>query len=603
MFTEEYRETLIRNRIKVIAIIVIVAFGIMVLRLGYLQIMQRDYYVKKSTGNRLHPVRLTPPRGMIYDRHNDTPIVNNETAFDVCILPDKEDYIWKTNARKNLILSKLGINPEDISKKLKESRCKSYEPIVIKENIDSSLAAFISENNLHLPELIVRARPSRNYENIAPHIIGYTAPVNEEDLRNGYAMSDMIGRTGLESTYEKYLRGDLGWRMVEVNTFGQVVRELPLPTNVQTGQNLYLTLDRYLQKSAEEIMRDKTGVLIAMDPRDGGILAMVSKPDFDPSIFTSGNSTDEKNLVMNDPNKPLLNRAIMGEYPPGSTFKIISATAALTEGKITEHTYFHCSGGVYIGNRFFRCHSVHGSVSIREALPKSCNSFFYNVAYRAGLTVPLLHKYAKMFGLGDKTGIDLPGEKKGNIPEKSRYSTDNVNMVIGQGAVLVTPIQMANVISVIANRGFSYKPHFVDYSKSPQKRDLSDKNGTEDSYENSEITKPEILVDIRDKVPIEVIDLIRDSLLNVAKTGLCKYAKIRDINICGKTGTAQNPHGKAHAWYIGFAPYENPRIVVVALVENSGLGSENAAPVAGQMFAHYFKREVKLEDTTVAFKR
>lgn len=603
MFTEEYRETLIRNRLKVITTIVIIAFSIMLLRIGYLQIMRKNYYIKKATGNRLHPVRLTPPRGMIYDRYGDTPLVDNETAFDVCILPDKEDYIWKMDARRSLIFNKLGIRPEDISKKIKENRGRRYEPIVIKENIDSYLAAFVSENNLHVPELIVRARPARNYEKIAPHIIGYTAPVNEEDLQNGYAMNDMIGRTGLESSYEKYLRGDLGWRMVEVNTFGQVVRELPLPTNVRTGENLYLTLDRYLQRSAEEIMQDKTGVLMALDPRDGGILAMVSKPDFDPSIFTSGNSCEERTIVMNDPNKPLLNRAIMGEYPPGSTFKIISATAALTEGKITEHTYFHCSGGIAIGNRFFRCHSVHGSVSIREALPKSCNVFFYNVAYRTGLTVELLSKYARMFGLGDKTGIDLPGERKGNIPEKSIYKTDNVNMVIGQGAVLVTPIQMANVISVIANRGFSYKPHFVDYSKSPQKRNLNGENEQEQSSENSVIKKPEILVDLRDKVPVEVIDLIRDSLLNVAKNGLCKYAKIRDINICGKTGTAQNPHGKPHAWYIGFAPYENPRIVVVALVENSGLGSENAAPVAGQLFAHYFKREVKSETTTVALKR
>ncbi len=603
MFTEEYRETLIRNRLKIISIIVIVAFSIMISRIGYLQIMRRNYYVKKATGNRLHPIRLTPPRGMIYDRYGDTPLVDNETAFDVCILPDKENYIWKLDARRSLILDKLSIRPEDISKKIKENKGRNYEPIVIKENIDSSIAAFISENNLHVPELIIRARPARNYEKIAPHIIGYTAPVNEEDLQNGYAMSDMIGRTGLESAYEKYLRGDLGWRMVEVNTFGQIVRELPLPQNIQTGQNLYLTLDRYLQKSAEEIMNDKTGVLIALDPRDGGVLAMVSKPDFDPGIFRAGNSCEERNLVMNDPNNPLLNRAIMGEYPPGSTFKIISATAALTEGKITENTYFHCSGGISIGNRFFRCHSVHGSVSIREALPKSCNVFFYNVAYRTGLTVQLLNKYAKMFGLGDKTGIDLPGERKGNIPEKSRYKTDNVNMVIGQGAVLVTPIQMANVISVIANRGFSYKPHFVDYSKSPQRRYTNDKNEQNQTNEDNIINKPEILVDLRDKVPMEVIDLIRDSLLNVAKNGLCKYAKIRDINICGKTGTAQNPHGKPHAWYIGFAPYEDPRIVVVALIENSGLGSENAAPVAGQMFAYYFKREVKTETTTVALER
>jgi penicillin-binding protein 2 len=601
MFTEESREIIVRNRLKIIMLIIIAGFCIVFFRLGYLQIMRKDYYVRRSAGNRLHPVRLTPPRGMIYDRNGNVPIVDNETAFDVCVLPDKEDYIWRSDSRRKLIFEKLGIRPEDISMMLKESSDRIYEPVVIKENVDSYTAAYIGENNAHFPELIIKARPARNYEKIAPHIVGYTAPVSEEDLQNGYAMNDFIGRSGLEGAYEKYLRGDLGWRMVEVNTYGQVVRELPLPTDVKTGNNLYLTLDRNLQVKAEEIMQDKTGVLIAIDPRDGGVLAMVSKPDFDPGIFINADTGKEKSLLMKDENKPLLNRAIMGEYPPGSTFKIISATAALTEGKITEQTYFHCAGGLYVGNRMFRCHKAggHGSVSIREALPKSCNVFFYNTAYRAGLTVPLIHKYAQMYGLGSKTGIDLPGEKKGNIPDQSKYRSDNVNMVIGQGAIVVTPLQMANVISVLANRGFSYKPHFVDYSKSPQKP--IGNNETENTYGNSEINKPQILVDLRDKVPMEVIDLIRDSLLDVAKVGLCKDAKINDIKTCGKTGTAQNPHGEAHAWYIGFAPYDNPRIVVVALVENSGLGSENAAPIAGLMFAHYFKREIKTDKTSVTY--
>jgi penicillin-binding protein 2 len=294
----------------------------------------------------------------------------------------------------------------------------------------------------------------------------------------------------------------------------------------------------------------------------------------------------------------------MGEYPAGSTFKIISATAALAEGKITENTYFTCRGSVYIGNRSFRCHKAggHGSVNVREALSKSCNVFFYNVAYRAGLSVPLIHKYADMYGLGKKTGVDLPGEKKGNIPSESRYRTDNVNMVIGQGAILVTPLQMANVISVLANRGFSYKPHLVDYSKMPQKPKRRDE--TEAEAQNSQKdNKPEILADLRDKVPIEIIDLIRDSLVGVAKTGLNKDAKLKDIQTCGKTGTAQNPHGKPHAWYMGFAPYENPKIVVVALLENVGLGSENAAPVAGQLLSYYFYGDTQTEKQTVAFNR
>jgi penicillin-binding protein 2 len=611
MFTGEYRETVIRGRLRFIMVIIITCFGILLLRVGYLQIMCNSYYVRKSIGNRLHPVRLIPPRGMIYDRYGKVPIVDNETSFDVCIAPDKEDYVWRMDARRKMILDKLGLTPEYISQKLAESRGRVYEPVVVKENVDTYTAAFIGENNSHVPEFIVRARPSRKYEKIAAHIIGYTGSANEEDIQNGYAMNDLIGKSGLEAEYEKYLRGGLGWRMVEVNTFGQVVRELPLPTSAEPGGNLYLTLDSNLQKKAEEVMVDKTGVLLAIDPRDGGILAMVSKPDFDPDIFLGGGSSEERLRVMKEPDKPMLNRAVMGEYPPGSTFKIISATAALAEGKITENTYFTCRGSVYVGNRSFKCHKAggHGTVSIREALAKSCNVFFYNTAYRAGLSVPLIHKYADMYGLGKKTGIDLPGERKGNIPLESRYRTDNVNMVIGQGAVLATPLQMANVISVLANRGFSYKPHLVDYSKmqtsfrratEEQNRLISNDESETDTQNGQKDNKPEIFVDLRDKVPVEIIDLIRTSLVGVAKSGLNLDADLKNIQTCGKTGTAQNPHGKPHAWYMGFAPYENPRIVVVALIENVGFGSENAAPIAGQLLSYFFYGDTKSEKVSVA---
>jgi penicillin-binding protein 2 len=612
MFDDEYRENIVRGKLRFIMSIIIVGFGILLLRLGYLQIVCNSYYIKKATGNRLHPVRLIPPRGVIYDRDAKTPIVDNETAFDIYIAPDNENYVWRIDTCREMILEKLELTPQNISDKLKESRNSNSEPVIIKENVDSYIAAYIGENNSHAPEFIVRAKPIRKYEKTASHIIGYTAPVTEEDVQNGYAMNDVIGRSGLEAEYERFLRGDLGWKMVEVNTFGQVVRELPLPDNTESGQNLYLTLDRNLQKKAEEIMQDKGGVLIALDPRDGGILAMVSKPDFDPDIFINGQSNNEKNEVMKDPSKPMLNRAIMGEYPPGSTFKIISATAALTEGRITENTCFSCAGSVYIGNRSFRCHKSggHGTLNISGALPKSCNVFFYNTAYRAGLSVSMIHKYAQMFGLGKKTGIDLPGEKKGSVPDKSQYRSDNVNMVIGQGPILVTPLQMACVISTLANRGFAYKPHLIDYSKLPLKsRSQSEFDSEEQSDQlipsgQTKENKPDILVDLRDKVPMEIIDLIRNSLTNVAKTGLTKDSKeLKNVNICGKTGSAQNPHGDTHAWYIGFAPFENPRIVVVALIENAGLGSENAAPVAGQLLSYFLYGDIPTDKISVAVNR
>ncbi len=568
---EEIIENLTRRKLRFIMIMVVCIFCILILRLGYLQIINNRYYIKKSTVNRLRPTRLMPPRGMMYDRYGRIPIVDNETAFDVLIMADKKDFVLKTDIWRQRALERLGLKSEDIIRKINEAKNTSNEPIVIKENIDKDTVAYLAENSSHIPEFIIRVRSARRYENIAPHVIGYIAPVNEEDIKKGYALTDVKGKTGIEAEYEDYLKGNPGWKMVEVNTFGHVVRELPIPDDIEPGKNLYLTLDIELQKRAEQILEGKTGAIVALDPRDGGILAMASAPSFSPHAFINGNMIKERNQIMKDPENPLLNRAIMGKYPPGSTFKIITATAALTEGCIDENTRYFCGGGVMIGNRWFRCHKPggHGSVNIYEALPKSCNVFFYDTAFRGGLTVSLLHKYARMYGLGDKTGVDLPGEAGGYIPEKSIYPADRVNMAIGQGAILVTPLQMANVMSVIANHGFSYKPHVVNRMKLLHE-------------------KPEILVDLRDKVSINTIEIIRNALKNVAKHGLNKDAKLKGIDTCGKTGTAQNPHGDEHSWFIGFAPFDNPKIVVAVIVENAGRGSEVAAPIAGQIFEQYF---------------
>lgn len=571
--TDEISGNLIRRKLRLVMILIIAGFCVLVVRLGYLQIICTKYYAKRSEENRIRPVRLIPPRGVLYDRYGKEPLANNETAFDVCISPTKADSLWSVDERRLESLRRLGLKPEDILKKLEESRSAGLEPVVIKEDVDKDAVAYLAENGSHIPELIIRARPKRNYKRFAAHIIGYTAPVVEADLKNGYALTDVIGKAGVEAEYEEYLRGDLGWQMVEVNTFGHVVRDLPLPFEAKPGRNLNLTLDLALQKKAEALLEGKIGAVVAIDPRNGGILAMVSKPDFDPNIFTSIRSEKVWNELVNGTDKPLLNRAIMGEYPPGSTFKIVTATTGLEEGIIDEATRFYCNGTFRFGNRIFRCHKAggHGYMSIHEALPKSCNVFFYNVAQK-GVTVSMMHKYALMYGLGKRTGIDLPGERHGFIPGISEYPGDKINMAIGQGKVLVTPLQMANLISVIANSGFSYKPHIVSLP-----------NGTQDY-------KPEILVDLRGQVSSKTLGIIRNALINVAKTGLNREANLKDIQTGGKTGTAQNPHGDEHAWFIGFAPFDNPEIVIAVLVENAGRGSDVAAPIAGQILAEYFHR-------------
>jgi penicillin-binding protein 2 len=575
--TDEVSSNLIRRKLHFIMIVIIVGFCVLVVRLGYLQIVCTKYYTSRSEDNRIRPVRLTPPRGVLYDRYGKEPLADNETVFDVCVAPTKADYLWNLSERRREALLRLNLAPEEILEKLNASRAAVFEPVVIKEDVDKDIAAYLAESGSHIPEIIIRARPRRCYKNLAAHVIGYTAPVGREDLKNGYVLSDVIGKAGVEAQYEEDLKGDMDWKMVEVNAFGHIVRDLPLPVKAEPGHSLNLMLDLKLQRKAEALLegtrdpagRSCRGAIIAMDTRSGEILAMASKPDFDPNIFAGGCSEADWNELISSRDNPLLNRAVMGEYPPGSTFKIVTATAALESGKINENTRFYCNGKFHLGNWTFRCHKPdgHGSVDIRRALAESCNVFFYNVAHQKGVTVSMMHKYALMYGLGKKTGIDLPGERWGFVPKIGRFPGDKINMCIGQGELLVTPLQMANLICVIANRGFSYKPHIVNQSRGH---------------------KPEILIDLRSQVSRETIEVIRNALKDVVGRGSSQQANLPDHQTAGKTGSAQNPHGDEHAWFIGFAPFDGPEIAVVVIVENAGRGSEVAAPMAGQIFAEYF---------------
>lgn len=589
--TGEIQDNLIRRKLLFIMTVIIIGFCALVVRLGHLQIVCTRYYTRRSEDNRIRPVRLIPPRGVLYDRYGKDgkePLADNETAFDVCIAPTKAaaGHLQNMDERRHEAFRRLGLVPEDtlkeLEKKLRGGRAATFEPVVIKENVDKDIAAYIAESNAHMPEIIIRARPKRRYRRLAAHSIGYTAPVSREDLKNGYVLNDAIGKSGIEAQYEKYLKGDLGWKMVEVDAFGHIVRDLPsedghFHVSGQPGRNLNLTLDTALQRKAENLLEDKVGAIIAMDPRNGEILAMASKPDFDPNIFTGSFSEKDWNEIINGHDKPLLNRAIMGEYPPGSIFKIITATAALEEGKINKNTLFYCNGRFRLENwsRPFRCHepSGHGYVNIHKALVESCNVFFYNVAHKKGVTIPIMHKYALMYGLGKKTRIDLPGERQGSVPETGQNLGDKLNVCIGQGELLVTPLQMASLICVIANRGFSYKPRIVDLSKQPS---------LQQNY------KPEFLVDLRKQISSETIDIIRHALKGVVKRGSSRQANLPDYHTAGKTGSAQNPHGNEHAWFIGFAPFDKPEIAVAVVIENAGRGSEVAAPIAGQIFAQHF---------------
>ena len=572
--TDEISDNLIRHRLYLILTVVIVGFCVLIVRLGYLQIVCARYYTKRSEDNRIRPVRLAPPRGVVYDRSGMVPLADNKIAFDVCMAPSNVEGFESMGERGCEAFKQLDFTPAEYEnvlnrlKELKKSSVAAFDLVVIKKDVAMDAAAYLAENNSHIPEIVIRARPKRRYREVAAHVIGYTALVDEKDLEDGYVLSDVIGKDGVEAVYEEYLRGDLGWKMVEVDVFGRIVRDLPYAVKAEPGCSVSLTLDLDLQKKAEALLDGKIGAIIAMDPRNGEILAMASKPDFNANTLTSNWSESS-----NDPARPFLNRAIMAEYPPGSTFKIIVAAAALEEGKINENVRFHCNGRYYLENwsRPFKCHKIsgHGSMNIHEALVESCNVFFYNLAHKQGVTVPLMHKYATMYGLGKKTGIDLPGERQGLVPNTGKYPGDKINMCIGQGKLLVTPLQMANVICVIANRGISYKPRII---RQPQN------------------SRPEISIDLRGQVSLRTIDTIRSALIGVVKRGYSRQASLPDHQSAGKTGSAQNPHGDEHAWFIGFAPCDRPEIAVAIVVENAGRGSEIAAPIAGQMFAEHFYR-------------
>lgn len=563
-------------------ILVSVGFGILVLRFGYLQIVSFRYYTKCSKDNSIQPIRLIPPRGMLYDRHGDERIVDNQIAFDVCIAPGKADPLTiqslNYDSHRRELLRMLEVSTNDIMAKLYEKEFDKSMPLIIKEDVEKGIAAYVAENSSRMQEIVVHARAKRHYSGLAAHVVGYTSQVDKSDLVKGYEPNDVMGKAGVEWEYEKYLKGELGWRMMEVNAYGHVVRDLKIAAGAEPGQNLDLTLDMALQRKAEELLLDKSGVVVALDPRTGEVLVMASKPSFDPN-----NVKKDWNKLINRPDKPLLNRAIMGEYPPGSTFKIVTTTAGLQEGKIDENTAFYCNGRFHLGRWTFRCHKLsgHGTVNTHSGLVQSCNVFFYNVAYNRGVTVDLMHKYATMYNLGKKTGIDLPGERAGFIPSEGQYAGDSVNMAIGQGRTLVTPLQMANLISIVANRGFSYTPHVV--------RDPSG-------------TPPKMLVDIRDKVSPRTFNFIRDALYEIVERGATQQANVDGFHSAGKTGTAQNPHGDEHAWFVGFAPFDNPQIAIAVVVENAGKGALFAAPIAGEIFKEYFKKErsmmTKKQETT-----
>jgi len=590
-----------RQRFKIAFAVVLVALSLLLVRLWYLQVIKGPELRQRSENNSVRLRKINSLRGMILDTSGNI-LVDNQTSFDLIFIPNRpEDKKYAGPALSALYASRSWELPEGLSM---IEKAHPFIPSKIDKNISREKLAMIETHTLELPGVAVEVVPIRKYlagEMIA-HIVGYVNEVSQEELEksNGmYSPGDMVGKYGIEKYYDAYLRGKNGAEQVEVNALGKAVRVLgkidPTP-----GYNLVLTIDANLQKVAWEAMKGKSGAVVAMDPRDGSIYAMVSSPGFDPNLFNGGISTANWNALARDPNHPMEQRAISGQYPPGSTYKLMVAAAALEEGLISPSTSFLCTGSFELGNRSYRCWQKHGHgmVNLHRAIVESCDVYFYRIGKMLG--VDTIAWYAKKFGFGALTGVDLPREKAGMIPTKEWKMTkfkkpwmmgETISASIGQGFNTVTPLQLASAYSAMANGGTLYRPHIVKRIESPDGRIVK-------------VMKPEKKGSL--PVSLQTLESLKGGLWGVVneKNGTGGALRRPEQDVCGKTGTSQViglPAGEKsrrslqsirkyqdHALFTCFAPCRNPEIVVAVIVEHGGHGGSAAAPVARKILDAYY---------------
>jgi penicillin-binding protein 2 len=578
------------KRLFVINLLIGVLMSILVVRLWQLQVLQGGYYLRQSEENRIRDYTLSAPRGIIYDRKG-RPLVSNRPSFTVAVLPLELHDPPQVVPR---LASILGITPEEITRRVDANRPRLFEPVRIKRDVGSAVVALIEENRLDLPGVIILVEPVRHYlhDKIAAHVLGYLGEIDVEDLaarRNeGYRPGDLIGKAGVERTNEAVLRGVDGRMRVEVDALGRPLRILSRVPALP-GRPLALTLDLDVQKAAYDALQATglgAGAAIAMDPRSGDILAMASLPSYDPNQFAMGIGSTAWQAITADQRKPLLNRAVGATYEPGSVFKLVTATAALDRGIVSRRTMFDAPGYFQLGQWIFRDLKAWGRIDFITGIANSVNVVFYTLGYRLGGEE--LANYALLMGLGEPTGIDLPGEINGIIPSPATkeqlvgepwYPGDAVNMSIGQGAITVTPIQVARMIMGIANGGQLVQPHVLLLTYD---RDRT-AHRVDPLMQRTVPYRPESLA------------VLQEGMRAVVDRGSGAGARIEGLPMAGKTGSAENPRGRPHAWFVGYAPIDIPRLVVVAFVENGFRGGIAAAPVARAIFQTAFSPAVDQE--------
>ncbi len=578
------------------------------LRVWHLQVLQGAKYRYQSENNRIRLEDIPAPRGIIFDR-NGTPLVENRPAYHLLLV--RED-VKDMNQTVREVARLCGKNPEDFLNVLEANKnVPKFVPVRLLADIDRDCLAKIEAQRIRLPGVMVQLEPKREYKwnGTAAHLIGYLSEITENELNSeayqGYYAGEDVGKFGIEKTFEKYLHGKRGGRQVEVDAVGRRMRlldeALPIP-----GRNLWLTLDVELQKTAEACLQDKVGAIVALDPRNGAILALASKPSFDQEQFIRGLTSEEWRKLSRDPDHPLLNRGFGAAYPPGSTYKPLVALAALQEGTMKPDSSIYCPGFFYFVNRKYRCwrDRGHGAMNMHNAIVQSCDTYFYQTGMRLG--VDKIAQYAKWFGLGAKTGIGLPGEHPGLIPtswwKKQAIGVpwqkgETLSIAIGQGFDLVTPLQMALAYAAIANGGKLWQPYVVRRIEGSNLEEVD-----------------EIKSNLKNKIPIEprYFETVQKGLLGVVEEsrGTAHAIKDASVLIAGKTGTAQvvrladgvnrklaaknaKEEELDHAWFVGYAPADDPQIVVSALIEHGGHGSSVAAPLVQQVILAYLGKKVE----------
>ncbi|RJR15939.1 MAG: penicillin-binding protein 2 [Nitrospiraceae bacterium] len=571
------------KKISVAFIIVVSVFSVFLLRLWYLQIIKGDEYKRIDERNRIRVIDIPAPRGIIYDRNNNA-LVKNVLSYDISMV--REDMPREQNALAELG-GLIGLSAEDILKLAKSSR-SPYETVKLRRNVSFEEVARIEARKTDFPGLLVEVTSARGYlyGQTASHLLGYLSNPTPKQLSlpefSNVPKQAFVGQFGIEKSYDSILRGVAGKKIVEVDALGNIIRFVRIQKPLK-GKDIRISMDINAQLEAERSLQGKTGAVVALKADTGEVLAMASSPSFDPNLFVAGIEKDEWRALIRDPYKPLMNRAIQNQYPPGSTFKTITALSALETGMVSQKTTAYCSGSTYFG-RTFRCwkEGGHGSVDTHRAIVESCDVYFYDIGKK--INIDTIAKYAWAFGLGRPTGINLESEAPGNLPsskwklkvkKEKWYQGETLSVAIGQGYLTVTPIQMARLTAGLVNGGRIFKPHLLADESPELERTIDVNKGN--------------------------LDFIKRAMLGVVyeSGGTGGRARSKVVSIGGKTGTAQVIGGairgveladqhQDHAWFIAYAPQLNSQVAAAVFVEHGGHGGSAAAPIAKQVIEAYF---------------